>query len=150
MLRIRVPNGIATSAQLRTLADLAFDFGREQVDITTRQQVQIRWFRIEHVPEIFARLEAVGLTSKQTGMDNIRNVIGCPLAGLTTHELFDASPVAQAFTGREGKYVTVKETIRGFQEILDGKHDNIREDMFYMAGGIDEVVQRYDDEQKKG
>lgn len=58
--------------------------------------------------------------------------------------------VAQAFTGREGKYVTVKETIRGFQEILDGKHDNIREDMFYMAGGIDEVVQRYDEEQKKG
>src|SRR3989440_3103547 len=58
--------------------------------------------------------------------------------------------VAQAFTGREGKYVTVKETIRGFQEILDGKHDNIREDMFYMAGGLDEVVQRYDDEQKKG
>ncbi|MDQ6643138.1 MAG: F0F1 ATP synthase subunit beta [Chloroflexota bacterium] len=58
--------------------------------------------------------------------------------------------VAQAFTGREGKYVPVKETIRGFQEILDGKHDNIREDMFYMAGGIDEVVQRYDEEQKKG
>ncbi|GAC1350682.1 MAG: F0F1 ATP synthase subunit beta [Ktedonobacteraceae bacterium] len=58
--------------------------------------------------------------------------------------------VAQAFTGREGKYVTVKETIRGFQEILEGKHDNIREDMFYMAGGIDEVVQRYDEEQKKG
>jgi F-type H+/Na+-transporting ATPase subunit beta len=58
--------------------------------------------------------------------------------------------VAQAFTGREGKYVTVKDTIRGFQEILDGKHDNIREDMFYMAGGIDEVVQRYDEEQKKG
>lgn len=58
--------------------------------------------------------------------------------------------VAQAFTGREGKYVTVKETIRAFQEILDGKHDNIREDMFYMAGGIDEVVQRYDEEQKKG
>jgi F-type H+/Na+-transporting ATPase subunit beta len=58
--------------------------------------------------------------------------------------------VAQAFTGREGKYVTVKDTIRGFQEILDGKHDHIREDMFYMAGGIDEVVERYDEEQKKG
>ncbi|HEY6410194.1 MAG TPA: F0F1 ATP synthase subunit beta [Ktedonobacteraceae bacterium] len=58
--------------------------------------------------------------------------------------------VAQAFTGREGKYVSVKETIRGFQEILDGKHDQIREDMFYMAGGIDEVVQRYEEEQEKG
>ena len=58
--------------------------------------------------------------------------------------------VAQAFTGREGKYVPVKDTVRGFQEILDGKHDQIREDMFYMAGGIDEVVERYEEEQKKG
>jgi F-type H+-transporting ATPase subunit beta len=57
--------------------------------------------------------------------------------------------VAQAFTGREGKYVTVKETIRGFQEILAGKHDHVREDMFYMAGGIDEVVERYEEEQKR-
>jgi F-type H+/Na+-transporting ATPase subunit beta len=57
--------------------------------------------------------------------------------------------VAQAFTGREGKYVPVAETVRGFKEILEGKYDHIREDMFYMAGGIDEVVQRYDDEQKK-
>ncbi len=58
--------------------------------------------------------------------------------------------VAQAFTGREGKYVSVKETIRGFQEILEGKHDQIREDLFYMAGGIDEVVERYEEEKKKG
>ncbi len=58
--------------------------------------------------------------------------------------------VAQAFTGREGKYVPVKDTVRGFQEILDGKYDHIREDMFYMAGGIDEVVERYEEEQKKG
>jgi F-type H+-transporting ATPase subunit beta len=56
--------------------------------------------------------------------------------------------VAQAFTGREGKYVPVKDTVRGFQEILDGKHDHIREDMFYMAGGIDEVIERYEEEQK--
>jgi len=56
--------------------------------------------------------------------------------------------VAQAFTGREGKFVAVKDTVRGFQEILDGKHDHIREDMFYMAGGIDEVVERYEEEQK--
>ena len=54
--------------------------------------------------------------------------------------------VAQAFTGREGKYVPVKESIRGFQEILDGKLDQIREDLFYMAGNIDEVKQRYEEE----
>ncbi len=56
--------------------------------------------------------------------------------------------VAQVFTGREGRYVPLKETIRGFQHILDGKVDHIREDHFYMAGGIDEVIQRYETEQK--
>ena len=58
--------------------------------------------------------------------------------------------VAEAFTGRPGQYVELKDTIRSFQEILAGKHDNIREDLFYMAGGIDEVIKRYDDEQKNG
>src|SRR5213080_1936120 len=58
--------------------------------------------------------------------------------------------VAEAFTGREGKYVPVKETIRGFQEILDGKLDQVREDLFYMAGTIDEVRQSYEEEKKQG
>ncbi len=56
--------------------------------------------------------------------------------------------VAEAFTGREGKYVPIKDTIRAFKEILAGKHDAIREDHFYMAGSIDEVVERYQEEQK--
>jgi ferredoxin-nitrite reductase len=98
MLRIRLPNGIASAAQLRAVAGIASDFGRSELDITTRQQIQVRWFRIEHVPEIFSRLNAVGLDSRQTGMDNIRNVMGCPLAGITPHELFDASPAVRAFT----------------------------------------------------
>src|SRR5579884_384392 len=100
MLRIRIPNGIATAAQLRAIAAITTDFGRGELDITTRQQIQVRWFRIEHVPEIFARLRAVGLDSRQTGMDNVRNVMGCPLAGRTPHELFDASPVVREFTAR--------------------------------------------------
>ena len=100
MLRIRIPNGIASSEQLRTLSELAGDFCRGELHITTRQQVQLRWFRIEDVPEMFTRLAGVGLDTRQTGMDNIRNVMGCPLAGLTTHELFDASPVVQEFTSR--------------------------------------------------
>jgi F-type H+/Na+-transporting ATPase subunit beta len=58
--------------------------------------------------------------------------------------------VAEAFTGREGKYVSVKETIRGFQEILAGKLDQVREDLFYMAGTIDEVRQNYEEEKKQG
>jgi ferredoxin-nitrite reductase len=62
--------------------------------------VQIRWYRIESAPEMIARLAEVGIDTRQTGMDNIRNVMGCPLAGRTTHELFDASPIAREFTAR--------------------------------------------------
>ncbi len=99
MMRIRITNGIATAEQVRTLAEITETLGAGFADITTRQQVQLRSVRIGDVPAIFDRLRAVGLTSLQTGMDNVRNVIGCPVAGLTPRELFDASPVARELTG---------------------------------------------------
>ncbi|TMA56014.1 MAG: hypothetical protein E6J80_08290 [Deltaproteobacteria bacterium] len=98
MMRIRIPNGIATTAQVRTLAEITQTLGAGFADLTTRQQIQLRSVRIESIPEVFARLQEVGLTSLQTGMDNIRNVMGCPVAGLTPQELFDASPVVREFT----------------------------------------------------
>ena len=99
MMRLRMSNGIGSAAQLRTIAEITQEFGKGFADITTRQQVQLRWFKIDHVPEIWDRLEKVGLASLQTGMDNIRNVVGCPAAGLTAGELLDASPVVREFTG---------------------------------------------------
>jgi ferredoxin-nitrite reductase len=98
MMRVRMPNGMSSAEQFRAIAQISEEFGKGFADITTRQQIQLRWFKIEHVPEIWRRLEAVGLVSLQTGMDNIRNVVGCPVAGLTPNELFDASPVARAFS----------------------------------------------------
>ena len=98
MMRVRMPNGMSSAEQFRTIAQISEEFGKGFADITTRQQIQLRWFKIEHVPEIWRRLEAVDLVSLQTGMDNIRNVVGCPVAGLTPNELFDASPVARAFS----------------------------------------------------
>jgi ferredoxin-nitrite reductase len=91
-------NGITNAAQIRTLAEVTREFGAGFADITTRQQIQLRGFQIEQVPSIWQRLETVGLASLQTGMDNIRNVAGCPVAGLTANELFDASPVVREFT----------------------------------------------------
>src|SRR5437773_11896716 len=93
MLRIRMPNGFATSAQLWAIADLSQRLGNCIVDITTRQQMELRGFTLETVPEIFERLRKVDLHSLQTGMDNVRNINGCPLAGLTPIELLDASPI---------------------------------------------------------
>ncbi len=100
MLRIRIPNGIATATQVHEIANLSAGLGRGVADVTTRQQVQLRWIRIEDVPEILERLQRVGLTTLQTGMDNVRNVVGCPLAGLVRTELLDASAVVRAFTAR--------------------------------------------------
>ncbi len=98
MMRIRITNGLANSEQVRTIGQIAREMGRDTLDLTTRQQVQLRWLRIENVPEIIGRLNQVGLSTLQTGMDNIRNIVGCPLAGINRHELFDASPVARQFT----------------------------------------------------
>jgi ferredoxin-nitrite reductase len=98
MMRVRMPNGLTNAAQIRTIAAISQEFEPGFADITTRQQIQLRGFGIEHVPDIWRRLDAVGLVSIQTGMDNIRNIAGCPLAGLTPHELLDASPVVREFT----------------------------------------------------
>ncbi len=97
MLRIRLEAGKTNARQFRVIADLSDQYGKGFGDLTTRQQIQLRWFTLADVPEIWRRLEDVGLHSKQTGMDNIRGVCGCPVAGLTPHELLDASPVIHEF-----------------------------------------------------
>src|SRR5262245_13402460 len=97
MMRIRMANGILTSRQLRLLGDITREIGRNIADVTTRQQIQLRWVTIEQVPSVMARLEAVGLSSLQTGMDNIRGIVGCPATGLTPNELIDTAPIAADF-----------------------------------------------------
>jgi len=93
MMRIRMPNGFTSARQLRAIADLSRRLGNCVLDITTRQQIQLRGFELGSVPEIWERLRGVDLHSLQTGMDNVRNINGCALAGLTLNELFDASLV---------------------------------------------------------
>ena len=97
MMRLRIPNGISNSAQFRAIASISSDFGQDFADLTTRQQVQLRWFRIDEVQSIWDRLEAEGIVSTQTGMDNVRGIVGCPVAGLTPNELFDASGVVREY-----------------------------------------------------
>ena len=90
MMRLRMPNGILTSHHLRVLAEVLQRYGDDgSADITTRQNIQLRGIRIEDLPEIFQKFAAVGLTSIQSGMDNVRNITGDPLAGLDAEELFD-------------------------------------------------------------
>lgn len=98
MMRLRMSSGFCNTDQIRTIASISETHGPGFVDLTTRQQIQLRGFTIENVQNIWNQLENVGLNSLQTGFDNIRGVTGCPVAGLTPNELFDASPVAQKYT----------------------------------------------------
>ena len=94
MMRIGLPNGLLTSAQLRVIGELTKKYARNLADITTRQNIQLHWLTIESLPEIVDALTAVGLSPKGACGDVVRNVTGCPLAGLHDHEIIDASPLA--------------------------------------------------------
>jgi ferredoxin-nitrite reductase len=90
MLRLRLPNGILTSGQMRKLAEILRPYGQDGVaDITTRQNLQLRGIPIEDMPQVLRQLKEVGLTSIQSGMDNVRNITGSPLAGIDPDELID-------------------------------------------------------------
>jgi sulfite reductase (ferredoxin) len=94
MMRIGLPNGLLTAHQLHAIADLTAKYARGVADITTRQNIQLHWLTIESLPEVVDALTAIGLSPKGACGDVVRNVTGCPLAGLDGHELLDASPLA--------------------------------------------------------
>lgn len=94
MMRIGLPNGLLTARQLHGIADITAKHARGIADVTTRQNIQLHWLTIESLPEVAEALEAIGLSSKGACGDVVRNVTGCPLAGLDGHEILDASPLA--------------------------------------------------------
>jgi ferredoxin-nitrite reductase len=96
MNRIRITGCELSSAQAKQIAYLAYQLGHGIIDITTRANIQIQGLAIEHLPEVTRRLERVGLTSKQTGHDNIRNVFGHPFSGVMADEIIDTNPLAHA------------------------------------------------------
>jgi ferredoxin-nitrite reductase len=113
MVRIKVPGGRVSALQARTIGEIAEEFARgpepnplfgdAYCDLTTRQDVQLHWVHIGDVPEMWRRLESVGMVTVQACGDSARNVLCCPVAGIDAAEVFDASPVAAAisnfFTG---------------------------------------------------
>jgi len=124
MVRVRIPGGRATSAQLRTLAEVAKAFGNGQLDFTTRQQIQVRHLPIEHVPGVFRRMEEIGLTSMQTGLDNVRNIMTCPVAGLSPSECIDATPLVYALNQEIVGNREYSNLPRKFNVVMTGCPDN--------------------------
>jgi sulfite reductase (ferredoxin) len=102
MVRIRIPNGLLSSLQARSIADLAERHARGVADITVRQNVQLHWVTIESLPEVLGTLWRVGLTTTGACGDVARNITGCPLAGFDADEYCDASPLALELNGQLG------------------------------------------------
>ncbi|MFC7549503.1 nitrite/sulfite reductase [Plantactinospora sp. GCM10030261] len=92
MLRVRVDGGQLDQAQLRTIAEISRRYARDTADITDRQNIQLHWVRIEDVPEIWRRLETVGLQTTEACGDSPRVVLGSPVAGVAEDEKVDATP----------------------------------------------------------
>ena len=95
MMRIGIPNGILSAGQLRTVGGLARRYARNLADITVRQAIQLHWLTIESLPEVVDALQAVGLSPRGACGDVVRNVTGCPLAGVADDEIIDAAPLAR-------------------------------------------------------
>jgi sulfite reductase (ferredoxin) len=100
MLRVRIDGGQLTSEQLRMIGEIATEYGRDVADVTDRQNVQLHWIRIEDVPAIWERLDAVGLQTTEACGDCPRVIVGCPLAGVAADEIVDASGVLQEVVDR--------------------------------------------------
>ncbi|MCB5182575.1 nitrite/sulfite reductase [Streptomyces antimicrobicus] len=95
MLRVRIDGGRLTTEQLRVIGEISEEFARGTADITDRQNVQYHWIRIEDVPEIWRRLEAVGLSTTEACGDTPRVILGSPVAGIAEDEIIDGTPAIE-------------------------------------------------------
>ncbi|MBW4536293.1 MAG: ferredoxin--nitrite reductase [Pleurocapsa minor HA4230-MV1] len=129
MLRMRLANGVVNSEQMRVLANAIERYGDQgTADITTRQNIQLRGIHLEDIPEIFTKFKQVGLTSIQSGMDNVRNLTGSPVAGIDPDELIDTREMNQKVqdmitNNGEGNY-SFSNLPRKFNIAIEGARDN--------------------------
>jgi sulfite reductase beta subunit-like hemoprotein len=98
MLRVKIPAGILSPAKLRAIGEVSNRYGRGDAELTTRQCIQLHWLELAALPDVFADLEAAGITSAGGCGDTVRNITGCPVSGLAADELFDSTPIVDAAT----------------------------------------------------
>ena len=130
MMRVRCDGGALSVEQLRTLGQLSTEFARDTADISDRENLQLHWIRVEDVPEIWRRLEAVGLQTTEACGDCPRVVLGSPLAGESLDEVLDASPAVDEIVRRyigKPEYANLprkyKTAISGLQDVCHEVND---------------------------
>src|SRR5258708_28637836 len=91
MMRVKIPSGILSAAGLDAIGEISENYGRDQGELTTRQNIQLHYITLDKFPAILDRLKAVGLTTMGGCGDVVRNITGCPVAGISRDELFDVT-----------------------------------------------------------
>ncbi|MFC7896483.1 sulfite reductase SirA [Streptomyces sp. NPDC057381] len=120
MLRVRIDGGALTTAQLRVVGEISQEFARGTADITDRQNVQYHWIRIEDVPEIWDRLEGVGLSTVTACGDTPRVMIGSPVAGIAEDEIIDGTPALEEMKRRVLNNPAYSNLPRKFKTAISG------------------------------
>ena len=123
MMRIRIDGGQLTPAQLRVIADVSTTFARDTADLTDRQNVQLHWVRIEDVPEIWHRLEAVGLSTTEACGDVPRVMLGSPVAGIAAAEVLDPTWAIEQIQRRYIGSAEFSNLPRKFKSAISGLPD---------------------------
>src|SRR6187200_2876966 len=96
MLRVKLPAGFVEPDKLRAIGEVSNRYGRGVGELATRQNVQLHHLALDSLPDVFAHLDAAGITTAGGCGDTVRNITGCPLQGLAHDELFDCTPVVEA------------------------------------------------------
>ena len=137
MQRIKIPYGRVTAEQLEVLADCAEEYSNGVLHITTRQDIQLHFVHIEDTPDMHRRLAAVGITTREACGNSVRNVTGCPKAGICADEVFDISPYADAETWFLLGHRDVQDFGRKFKIAYSGcAHDGCSRAMMHDLGFI--------------
>ncbi|GAC80948.1 sulfite reductase (ferredoxin) [Gordonia malaquae] len=127
MMRVRCDGGKLDAAQMRTLGEISTEFGRDTADISDRENVQYHWIEIENVPEIWKRLEAVGLKTTEACGDCPRVVLGSPLAGESFDEVLDPTPAIDEIVRRYIGDPAYSNLPRKFKTAISGHQDVVHE-----------------------
>jgi sulfite reductase (ferredoxin) len=127
MLRVRSDGGALSTHALRTLGQLSTEFARDTADISDRQNIQYHWIRIEDMPEIWRRLDEVGLQTTEACGDCPRVVLGSPLAGESLNEVIDGTPAIEEIVRRYIGKPEYANLPRKFKTAISGLQDVVHE-----------------------
>jgi sulfite reductase (ferredoxin) len=123
MLRVRIDGGALTTEQLRVIGEISQTFARDTADVTDRENIQLHWIRIEDVPEIWRRLEGVGLQTTEACGDCPRVMLGSPVAGISADEVIDGTPALQEIVERYVGDRSFANLPRKYKTAISGQQD---------------------------